>query len=82
VISLIQNHILVRFGIPETITTNQGSVFIGQKIVEFANQTGFKLLTSTRNYAQANGQVEAANKIVIDLIKNHTHAQSKIVIKL
>ena len=39
VISFIQNHILHRFGIPETITTDQGLVFTGQKTVLFANQT-------------------------------------------
>ncbi|CAJ2655544.1 unnamed protein product [Trifolium pratense] len=38
---------------------------------EFARQTGFKLLTSTPYYAQANGQVEAANKIIIGLIRKH-----------
>ncbi|XP_024628741.1 uncharacterized protein [Medicago truncatula] len=47
VISFIQNHILYRFEIPETITTDQGSVFIGQKMVDFTNQIGLKLLTST-----------------------------------
>ena len=38
---------------------------------EFAKEMGFKLLTSTPYYAQANGQVEAANKVVISLIKKH-----------
>jgi len=33
VINFIQNHILHRFGIPETITTDQGLVFTGQKLV-------------------------------------------------
>ncbi|XP_050908335.1 uncharacterized protein LOC127121957 [Lathyrus oleraceus] len=32
---------------------------------------GFKLLTSTPYYAQANGQVEAANKVITGLIKKH-----------
>jgi len=77
VISFIHNYILYRFGIPETITTDQGSIFIGQKMVDFANQTGFKLLTSTQYYAQANGQVEVANKVIISWIKKHTHAQPK-----
>lgn len=36
---------------------------------EFATKMGFRLLTSTPYYAQANGQFEAANKIVIGLIK-------------
>ncbi|XP_024636128.1 uncharacterized protein [Medicago truncatula] len=38
-------------------------------MVRFANQTSFKLLTSTPYYAQANGQVEATNKNLITLIK-------------
>ncbi|XP_050909155.1 uncharacterized protein LOC127122926 [Lathyrus oleraceus] len=32
---------------------------------------GFKLLTSTPYYAQENGQLEAASKVVIELIKKH-----------
>ncbi|KAK2443828.1 protein NYNRIN [Trifolium repens] len=71
VINFIQNHIIYRFGIPETITTDQGSVFTGRKMQEFAQKIGFRLLTSTPYYAQANGQVEAANKIIINLIKKH-----------
>ncbi|KAK2354765.1 hypothetical protein QL285_092243 [Trifolium repens] len=71
VINFIQNHIIYRFGIPETITTDQGSVFTGRKMQEFAQEIGFRLLTSTPYYAQANGQVEAANKIIINLIKKH-----------
>ncbi|XP_050876734.1 uncharacterized protein LOC127080458 [Lathyrus oleraceus] len=51
--------------------TNQGSVFVGQKMQEFADETGFRLVTSTPYYAQANGQVEAANKVIISLIKKH-----------
>ncbi|XP_039685664.1 protein NYNRIN-like [Medicago truncatula] len=35
VISFIQKFIIYRFGIPETITTNQGSVFTGQKMAKF-----------------------------------------------
>lgn len=49
--------------------TDQGSVFVGQKMQEFAGETGFRLVTSTPYYAQANGQVEATNKVIISLIK-------------
>jgi len=69
VISFIQNHIFHIFGIPETITTDQGSVFTGQKMVRFANQIGFKLLSLTPYYAQANGQFKPPNKNHITLIK-------------
>ena len=77
VIEFIQKHIIYRFGIPETITTDQGSVFIGRKMQEFAAEMGFKLLTSTPYYAQANGQVEAENKVIISLIKKHVGKKPK-----
>jgi hypothetical protein len=77
VIDFIQKHIIYRFGIPETITTDQGFVFTGKNMQKFAQETGFKLLTSTPYYAQANGQVEAANKVVINLIKKHVGRKPK-----
>lgn len=70
-IAFIHKHIIYRFGIPKAITTDQGSVFTGRKVQEFAKEIGFKLLRFTPYYAQANGQVEAANKVVIGLIKKH-----------
>lgn len=70
-INFIQKHIIYRFAIPETITTDQGSIFIGRKMQEFPSEVGIKLLTSTPYYAQENGQVEATNKIIIGLIKKH-----------
>ena len=69
--AFIQNQIIHRFGIPETITMDKGTEFIGQKEAKFAAWMGFKLLTSTSYYAQENGQVEAANKVIISLIKKH-----------
>ncbi|XP_058767814.1 uncharacterized protein LOC131641523 [Vicia villosa] len=56
VIDFIQDHIICRFGIPETITIDQGTVFTGKKMQEFAQEVGIKLLTSTPYYAQANGK--------------------------
>ncbi|XP_050916490.1 uncharacterized protein LOC127131618 [Lathyrus oleraceus] len=67
VIEFIQKHIIYRFGIPETVTTDQGSVFTGRKMQEFAKEMGFKQLTLTPYYDQANGQVEAANKVIIEI---------------
>ena len=77
VIKFIQKYISCRFGIPETITTDQGYVFTGQKMVQFAEDTGFKLLTSTPYYAQANGQVEAANENIISIIKRKAKEKPK-----
>lgn len=71
VINFIQSHIMCRFVISETLTTDQSSLFIGRKIVEFASKSGIKLLNSTPYYAQANDKVKAKNKIIIGLIKKH-----------
>lgn len=71
IIKFIQSHIIYRFGISETLTTDQGTIFTGQKMVEFASDSKIKLLMSTPYYAKANGQVEAANKIIIGLIKKY-----------
>lgn len=64
-----RNHIIYRFRIPDTITINQCSMFTGRKMVAFASEVGFKMLTLIPYYAQANGQVKAANNIVFGLIK-------------
>ncbi|XP_057452270.1 uncharacterized protein LOC130744093 [Lotus japonicus] len=77
VIEFIQNHIVYRFGFPESLTTDQGTVFVGRKVATFAESWGIKLLTSTPYYAQENGQVEAANKTLISLIKKHVGRKPK-----
>jgi len=77
VINFIQKYMIHRFGIPETITTDQGSVFTSRKMVKFVEKTGYKLLTSTPYYTQANGQVEAANKNIISIIKRKTKRKPK-----
>lgn len=44
---------------------------------EFAAETGFKLVTSTPYYAQANSQVNASNKAIIELIKKQIAKKPK-----
>jgi len=46
-------------------------------MVQFAEDTGFKLLTSTPYYAQENGQVKATNKNIISIIKIKTKKKPK-----
>lgn len=70
-INFIQSHIIYRFEILETLTTDQSSMFTGRNMVEFALESGIKLLTSTPYYTKENGQVKAPNKIIVDLIKRH-----------
>ena len=68
-IEFVKDHIIYRFGIPQTITTDQGTMFTSGEFEEFATGMGIKLLNSSPYYAQANGQAEASNKGVFKLIK-------------
>ncbi|XP_058181448.1 uncharacterized protein LOC131299892 [Rhododendron vialii] len=55
VIDFIEEHIFCRFGIPETITVDQASVFNGHEVMTYVNSYGVKILNSSPYYAQANG---------------------------
>ncbi|XP_050214260.1 uncharacterized protein LOC126665485 [Mercurialis annua] len=61
--------IVHQFGIPQSITTDQGIMFTGKEMQEFATDYGIKLLTSAPYYAQANGQAESSNKIIINIVQ-------------
>ena len=58
-----------RFSIPQTLTMDQGSSFISKEVCDFAESCKIKILNSSPYYAQANGQAESNNKILIKLIK-------------
>ena len=69
VIEFIIEHIIHRFGIPQTLTTDQGPSFISKEVCVFAKSYKIKLLNSSPYYAQANGHAESSNKILIKLVK-------------
>jgi hypothetical protein len=55
VIEFITEHIIHRFGIPQTLTTDQGASFMSNEVCEFAELHRIKLLNSSLYYAHANG---------------------------
>jgi hypothetical protein len=69
VISFVREHILYRFGVLQTITTNLGPSFMSHQFREFTESMKIKLLNSSPYYAQANGQAEASNKVLIKIVK-------------
>jgi transposase InsO family protein len=69
VINFIKEHVIHRFGIPQTIMTDGGSIFISEEFRKFATGMGIKLIRSSPYYAQANGQAETSNQSLIKLIK-------------
>ena len=73
----ITEHIIHRFGIPQTLTTDQGTSFISKEVRAFAESYKIKLLNLSLYYAQANGQAESSNKIFIKLIKKKIEESPK-----
>ncbi|CAN6566577.1 unnamed protein product [Malus baccata var. baccata] len=65
----IETNILHRFGVPETIVTDCGPSFISKEVEEFANKYKIKMIQSSPYYLQSNGQAEASNKILINIIR-------------
>jgi transposase InsO family protein len=76
-VEFVKEHIIYRFGIPQTITTDQGAQFVSLEFREFAESMGTKLFNSSPYYAQANGQAEASNKIMIKLFKRRSTRSQK-----
>jgi hypothetical protein len=65
----VQEHFIYRFGIPQTLTTDQGPSFMSHQFREFIESMNIKLLNSSPYYVQVNGQAEASNKVLIKIIK-------------
>jgi hypothetical protein len=68
VISFVHEHIIYRFGVPQTLTTDQEPSFMSHQFREFTESVKIKLLNSCTYYAQANGQAEASSKVLIKII--------------
>jgi hypothetical protein len=77
VIHFISGHIVHRFGIPQILTTDQGSSFMSHQVCDFAESLKINLLSSLPYYAQANGQAESSNKTLIKLIKKKIEENPK-----
>jgi hypothetical protein len=69
VISFVQEHIIYRSGVPQTLTTDQGPSFMSHQFRKFTKSLKIKLLNSSPYYVQANGQAKASNKVLIKIIK-------------
>ena len=73
VIEFITEHIIHRFGIPQTLTMDQGSSFFSKEVRDFAKSYKIKILNSSPYYAQA----KSINKILIKLIKKKIEENPK-----
>jgi len=51
VIEFIREHIIYRFGVPQSTTTDQGKMFTSKEFEDFATRTSFKLINLSPYYA-------------------------------
>eukprot|EP00253_Pinus_taeda_P018187 PITA_18187 len=59
----------LRFGVPQAIITDHGSHFRNIMMTELIDELGLRHDSSTPYYPQANGLVEAINKVLITMIQ-------------
>jgi transposase InsO family protein len=78
VIEFITEHIIHRFGFPQTLTTDQGTSFMSKEVKDFAESYKIKMLNLSPYYAQVNGQAESTDKILIKLVKKRSKWYVKI----
>ena len=62
------NDIIARFGVSQLIVTGHGSHFCNQVMEEMSAKLGFCHENSMSYYPQANGQVEAINKVLKQML--------------
>jgi hypothetical protein len=65
----IFNHVIARFGVPQSIVTDHSSHFRNFMMSKLTKKLGLHHENSTPYYPQANGQVEAINKVLITMLR-------------
>jgi transposase InsO family protein len=59
------NDIIYRFGVPNSIITDNGSQFTGTKFLEFCDKFHIRVDWAVVAHPQTNGQVECANGMIL-----------------
>ncbi|KAK8957541.1 hypothetical protein KSP39_PZI001125 [Platanthera zijinensis] len=67
--NFIWGEIVCRHGIPMAIITDNGPQFNNAEMIDFCRQIGTELRFASVHHPRSNGQVEAANKRILDLLK-------------
>ena len=68
VANFIKENIIVRFGVPHIIISNNGTPFVNGEVRKMLEFYQVKHHCSSPYYPQGNGKVETTNKILITII--------------
>nr|CAB3503789.1 unnamed protein product [Digitaria exilis] len=69
--------IIHRFGVPNSIITDNGTQFTGKKLLEFCDNFHIRVDWSAVAHPQTNGQVERANGMILQGLKPRIHNKLK-----
>ena len=67
--NFVTKNIICRYGVPQKIITDNGTQFKSEEFLDFCKQFKIQKSFSAVAHPQANGQVEAVNKIIKSTIK-------------
>jgi transposase InsO family protein len=65
----LYENILIRFGFPKRLVTNNAIAFKVDTLVDMCKSMGIQLVHSTSYYPQGNGLVESSNKSLVRIIR-------------
>ncbi|KAK8951016.1 hypothetical protein KSP39_PZI003142 [Platanthera zijinensis] len=67
--NFVWGEIICRHGLPQAIVTDNGPQFASEEFISFCTQLGIDLRFASVHHPRSNGQVEAANKVIVNLLK-------------
>jgi ribonuclease HI len=70
--------IICRFGLPKFIVSDNGTQFASSTVVDFCKHLGIQTKFASVIHPQANGQVESANKVILNGIKKKLEAAKSL----
>jgi len=70
------NQIIHLFGVPNSIITDLGTQFTGTAFWDFCDDRGKVIKYVSVAHPRANGQVERANRMIIDTLKNRLYKEN------
>ncbi|XP_025636239.1 uncharacterized protein [Arachis hypogaea] len=70
-----QRQVIARFGIPDVIISDNGTQFADKRFGEFLAGLGIQQKFSSVEHPQTNGQVKAANKVILQGLKKRLDQQ-------